>query len=116
MAPKNTTGCLLPAVCFRLLRSTEDYQRPADRCLLIAAGNPPFQWDWRHGRDELMTLWCCAGKTVVHGKFQEARRLGEGACAVAPISHSRPRHQGRDLRFPQEPDRTSGAVDSDEHR
>jgi hypothetical protein len=24
------------------LRSTEDYQRPADRCLLIATGNPPF--------------------------------------------------------------------------
>jgi hypothetical protein len=34
-------GCLLPAA---RLRSTENDQRPADRCLLIAAGHPPFRF------------------------------------------------------------------------
>src|SRR2546423_6980363 len=35
----NTASCwLFSADGFRLLRSTEYYRRPADRCLLIAAG------------------------------------------------------------------------------
>jgi len=39
------------------LRSTEDYQRPADRCLLIATGNPPF-WCFPRKRAIVVLLLC----------------------------------------------------------
>jgi len=40
-----TDRCRRAADCNRLLKSTEHYRLPADRDLLIAAGNPPSDHD-----------------------------------------------------------------------
>src|SRR5207302_10857088 len=72
---------------FRLLRSKEDYQRPADRCRRPAAGNPPFRVASRRA----------PGPSEVWGSFtkrNKSRPVLDNTYARTPAAGGRSRSAG----------------------